>query len=1144
MNSLQLMMLLIFAVPSLVKADWPAHRHDAARSATGDGSSRMTQPVITWRHYLGGTLGSDQMLTFDVAGDPAEELLLLSGGKLVAKTANDLLVWQSPFLELLRISGITDLDGNGTQEVVVGGHDRVHVVNAADGKVLWSLPAGTIGALGAVRLADFNHDSHPDVYVADAACGSVGSLGDVAEVWSFATGADAPTRLFQLERRRRDYVCGLQDTVADVNGDGQLDIIAQGTNALYVYSGVDGALISTSTPVGSIPYGTALVEVANLDTDPAIELICYTDNSYSASVNSRRVFMMDWDSVDGRLAKRWERSVGDVVNDRHAFGVGGLGDVDGDHVLEVVTSFYQASVDKWTTVVLGAATGVERASITHGPFRGLVDLDGDGSAEVVAGERRAGVGVYRWNSGGLTPLFVANRFEPLTMRARDASAPSAAATALVALDLDRSGPADLIGLSYAADGVTPEALVAFSSPAGTLQETARLGLGGDTSILTAAVATLTGDRPQLVIARNDGFLWVLNSTLAPTNDSGGGLRLGGYYSGATGIGRVPLAADFDKDGASDVVAIDSRQVLVRLSTKGATLSKGPQVEMQIPGARLPLLADLDGDGVREILHWTTSNEAALRAVRARDGSRVWQRTLGAADVTPTNDLMAGDLNGDDRLDIVYSVFSASGGTLRINAVSGDSGARRWLTSFETLVAGSGLGVGSLFDRNGDGAVDVLAAPRNLLQWIDGRDGTAAQSVDADYADYGIVANLDADPAQEIVSSGALFGVTAYNLDLTAQWASRETRQSRLNGAVVACADGTTIYVSGHVASARFTAWNAASGAIAGDVALRAGRIWAPATSVPQGAGQLGNITVSPNLTGDGQPAALVPSTDGHLYAVDPCRMRLAWALNFGAPVGEALLADTDGDSEDEIVVTAADGFLYGVDQQVVPSPAYVYENDGQGPVTTAAQDVDTAIARDTLYANWASVSAASSYEYAILGDDGTFVTLPEFIDVGSSTQIAATGLALEPGHRYVFAVRARGPAGTSAEQLSDGVFVQRDPCIACGDGTTCVKGLCVAVGVAVTDAGMSDSGISSGRDAATPSDGLEACSVCGRGTRCVRGRCLGIRTAAQDAGAPQIIAASGGACATSGYGPAGIAELAVLIGLGALIRRRRSSPHT
>ncbi len=208
MSSLRVVMLLIFAVPSLVKADWPAHRHDAARSATGDGSSRMTQPVITWRHYLGGTLGSDQIVTFDVAGDSGEELLLLSGGKLVAKTPDDVLVWQSPLLELLRISGMTDLDGDGAQEVVVGGRDRVHVVSAANGKVLWSLPAGTIGALGAVRFADFNHDSHPDGYVADAACGSVGSLGDVAEIWSFATGANAPTRLFQLERRRRDYVCG------------------------------------------------------------------------------------------------------------------------------------------------------------------------------------------------------------------------------------------------------------------------------------------------------------------------------------------------------------------------------------------------------------------------------------------------------------------------------------------------------------------------------------------------------------------------------------------------------------------------------------------------------------------------------------------------------------------------------------------------------------------------------------------------------------------------------------------------------------------------------------------------------------------------------------------------------------------------
>ncbi len=47
---------------------------------------------------------------------------------------------------------------------------------------------------------------------------------------------------------------------------------------------------------------------------------------------------------------------------------------------------------------------------------------------------------------------------------------------------------------------------------------------------------------------------------------------------------------------------------------------------------------------------------------------------------------------------------------------------------------------------------------------------------------------------------------------------------------------------------------------------------------------------------------MVGSSDGWLYAIDPCQGTLTFAYNFNAPVGEPVFGDTDGDGFDEILV--------------------------------------------------------------------------------------------------------------------------------------------------------------------------------------------------------------------------------------------------
>ncbi len=259
-----------------------------------------------------------------------------------------------------------------------------------------------------------------------------------------------------------------------------------------------------------------------------------------------------------------------------------------------------------------------------------------------------------------------------------------------------------------------------------------------------------------------------------------------------------------------------------------------------------------------------------------------------------------------------------------------------------------------------------------------------------------------------------------------------------------------------------------------------------------------------------------------------------------SPVGEAILADTDGDNEDEIVVTAADGYLYGIDQQIMAAPEAVYDNDGRGPAMSAATDVDTLVTIDTLYGNWSAVGGASRYEYAVLSEDGVFLTSPDFVDAGTATEAAPGNLTLSAGHRYFFAVRAVGPQGTSVERLSDGVVVVSDPCNACGAGTECVQGLCVSI-VGGSDGGTptDNDNIDAGPRPAEPA----SCSACGPGTRCVRGLCVGTDADEPPSGGKDAVRAGGGgsACVIANSANPPLRDVALLLLCGCAFLWRRSA---
>ena len=141
-----------------------------------------------------------------------------------------------------------------------------------------------------------------------------------------------------------------------------------------------------------------------------------------------------------------------------------------------------------------------------------------------------------------------------------------------------------------------------------------------------------------------------------------------------------------------------------------------------------------------------------------------------------------------------------------------------------------------------------------------------------------------------------------------------------------------------------------------------------------------------------------------------------------APDGhKPVVGDYDGDGNDDLLVSVADGYLYGLKNAPLRGPGIVRDLD---PATASGDDIDEVTTRDTLSASWDPVPGATSYEVAIAKADGGYVFYPPWQPV-DATSYTRTGLALEDGVQYVFAVRAVSAAGRSPDILSDGVVVHR-----------------------------------------------------------------------------------------------------------------------
>lgn len=1016
------------------RADWPMARHDPQRTAWVAGSSDIETPALRWRHYLGGALAASAYIPWDVDGDTLQEAVYVAGGKVLAKEPNGILLWETEPLGLYAIDGVYDFDGDGSYEGLLrGSRGRVMLAAMDDGRVLWEVPAGVLGEVGPTRVADLDGDRLPDLYVAECRCCTLNS-GQIGAAYSFGAGfaPGAVVELWRLVGTVGEGACGAGgDTVADFDGSGGLELLYAGHTSLWGIDGATGTLAYRSAAMGSFRGGSASGDWADVDGDRRPELFLFEDTYQSSDSSGRRwVAMFDYDAPTDAMVRRWFREVTDPVADRHVFDGRSLIDADGDGTLEVVTSFYSGSAGRWTIYVYGAADGVELASLAGWWVAGIVDVTGDGVPEIL-GRQDDRLTCLQFTGGALTTLWTMTGWTPIKVlnRARLATRQQHLETA--AQDVDGDGIAELLVQTLTDDPTAVQRLVALRADRATPVEAASYDPPPGIRLGSFAFSDgFTEPGTQLLAVRNDGYLVSFDRELHLTNFSDDplnpapGLRVGGYYSGERGIGHTPIVVAMGAGSAAAVVVRTSRGTLVRLDPSAASLVVPPAVVWERPVGWYPSALDVTGDATPEVVYWTRTRTTpaydAVEAARIDTGAPVWTTAMGDATRGALHDLPYGDANADGTRDIfVHTSTTAS--VEEANVLNGRTGRRLWAADF-TRAMSWGSYPKSVDDLDGDGRADLVGVYNSFLA-LSGATGAILRE-NPTFLAYllPLVADVAADAGNEYFLHGGYYGSRLVRgSDFQPLWTAADARYSQSYGTLVRCGTAPR-FVSGLFQSPELRVYSAPDGAVLADVWLAGGALFASEAAMRasgENPGFLTCITGTENLTGTGGVAVLAGSTDGWLYAVDPCSGALLWSLRFGFPVGEPVVSDTDGDGRNDVLVSVADGFLYEVGDEVLPAPEWVWDTDP--PAGFPAEDRDTIETVDTLYASWAAVPGAASYEYGVVTPGGTFVTTPPFVSVGAATTAAPTGLPLRLGGMYQFVVRAVGPDGSSRETFSDGV---------------------------------------------------------------------------------------------------------------------------
>jgi hypothetical protein len=962
----------------------------------------LAAPNVAWRTFLGGAPSHGS--TFFPIETPSAPLtrqhaIVARGGRFVAlNVMTQQQLWESVVLGPGGVAGIADLDGDGTSEVVVQTQTQAHVLDGATGVVRWSSDPELVETMGMTRVRDMDGDGLPDVYIDNGVGANYGI--DAASAYTFVSGLGVKLWDFPLIGPDPLTVSSGTDGLMDLNGDGETEVVLPSFSSARILRGSDGSELTNlmapqTVPAGSFQHTSSFA--VDLDGEGDLEVVLVQEYTISPQAGPL-VAAYRVDVAAGTNELLWVTQV-NAPNVQFAATSDLLSDLDGDGISEVVFSS-RTGTEAWRTQVLAGASGALIAEMVGSRLEGTFDLDGVPGKELVLASD-AGLSVFHFDAEAPTPLLQIGSTIPnrrgVNQQSRDLRASTWMDQKLAVLTRPGQTPLLLAGelstdfhLKSANGGFASIDGYALTNGDWVKAHTYAPKLGTITGVIEAGSAT----RPyaQLAFGASTGLVDVLNQEMEVTNGLTwfGGQRLGAFVGGSSVRGN-PLVAE-DDEGPFVVLPGTA------IGTVVADATFASWIIPPIPrwwDATLTNVAVLDVDGSTRVAGVSQGQSLVSLDSKTGVGPTAVEMPLGFPWGTPVT-LRTGT---GTRVAIDWRDF-----TLQIRQTAVD------FSSGQVVFEGAPLPFGGYFgssvgDLDQNGVDEWYSMTSGTLRQRDALTGQATTITSLTEIGYSLpLVTSHPQGGSALFLQGGWSAVGLVDAAGQTSWTSPVMEPiNAMAGSIVECAAGRRFVTAGTL-SPTLSAHDLSTGAAVATRTFAGGEAFqdvAAATAAGTRPGVMGHVTGVSSLAG--APAALVGSSDGHLYVVDPCTLDLRWALDLGASVGDPVVADSDGDGEDEILVAAADGFLYGLDDFSFPAP--FVELSGQpstGPlVVTPGVSIDV---------SWDAVDGADGYEVALVGPDDKPVWSPPYVPVDvPSIQLELDGALANRPYRVVARVAGDEP---------------------------------------------------------------------------------------------------------------------------------------